>query len=102
MAITSDDIKRVKDSIRTGDYVLATKPVSPGNHRQTFMVSKVVLMSSHVFVTEILGTAFPGIRTSYRYAELLEPGEVRIVTESEAMRAAEIFAKDRISFLESA
>lgn len=102
MDITVEDVDKARDKIKVGDYVLESKQASPGNPKRIFMVSKVVLKSRHVFVTSIMGTNFPGLRTSYRYAELLVPGDVRVVTESEAVWAARMLAEDRTVFLESA
>ena len=53
-------------------------------------------------MTEILGTAFPGVRTSYSYADLLLQEEVKVVPESQAVYAAKIFAMDRVCFPKSA
>lgn len=102
MVITVEDVKKARDSVKVGDYVLESKQISPENSEKIFMVSKVVLKSKYVFVTSIVGTNFPGIRTSYRYAELLVPGDIRVVTESEALQAARILAGSRKVFLASA
>lgn len=102
MYITVKDIERARNRIKVGDYVLESRPVLQGSCRKVFTASRVVQKSRHVFVTEILGTAFPGVRTSYSYADLLLQEEVKVVPESQAVYAAKIFAMDRVCFPKSA
>ncbi len=95
MYITVKDIERARNSIKVGDYVLESRPVLQGSCRKVFTASRVVQKS-------ILGTAFPGVRTSYSYADLLLQEEVKVVTERQAVYAAKIFAMDRVCFPKSA